>query len=561
MLTMSDGLSAERHLRFIKNARNTDYQLGFISHFGVGNSTEHWSIRSVDSNISTPADFSADVVVIGGGASGLPAAVRAAESGAKKVVLLEKRKMLGGMGRIPAGLFAVESPTQRRLGIDHTADELFKIHMTQSVWMCDARLVRTWFSGTAELVAWLEEKGMAFTVADEPLKLVHQVRGNPLKTGNAIVNTLVAECEKQNVQVLTRTRARKLLADADGTVNGVVATQEDKEIRINARSVIIATGPISGNSELMDRFYPTVDFSNIKIITNLPQNTGDGLIMAEEAGATNEALVSSLWIGPGNHKMNMSATNVARRPHMVWVNSDGMRFADETLFTLHPYGFSWLAGFTQDLQPGKVSYALMDHKILRDMIEKGVNIYDMERLASELVDDEGDMAAGIDRKTGPQLREKSPTAWLSKLEAAIDSEAKKGNVKIADAWQEVAEWMGADSAVLQSTIDQYNLYCEDGHDADFLKPKEWLLPLTTPPYYAFKGGQGLDSAFGGIRINYRMEVLNKDLKPIGGLYAAGAGTSGWLGPGFTFGCGAMGFSVFSGYAAGRNAAEDARNRP
>ncbi len=515
----------------------------------------------MDSNILTPAEFSADVVVIGGGASGLPAAVRAAESGAKKVVLLEKRKMLGGMGRIPAGLFAVESPAQKRLGIHHTADELFKIHMTQSVWMCDARLVRTWFSGTAELVGWLEEKGMVFSVADEPLKLVHQAQGNPLRTGNAIINILVEACEKNGVQVFTETRARKLMVDADGNVIGVVATHKDKELKINAPSVIIATGPISGNMDLMHRFYPNVDFENIKIITNLPQNTGDGLIMAEEAGATKEALISSLWIGPGNHKMNMSATNVARRPHMIWVNSDGMRFADETLFTSHPYGFSWLAGFTQDLQPGKVSYALMDHKILRDMIEKGENIYDMERLASELVDDEEAMASGIDRKTGPELREKNPTAWLSKLEDAIESEAKKGNVKIAGAWEEIADWMGADTAVLQATIEQYNSYCKDGHDADFLKPQEWLLPLSTAPYYAFKGGQGLDAAFGGIRINYRMQVLNEQLKPIGGLYAAGAGTSGWLGPGFTFGCGAMGFSVFSGYAAGRNAAEKTSSRP
>ena len=426
--------------------------------------------------------------------------------------------------------------------------------------MCDARLVRTWFNGSADLVRWLEDKGMVFSVADEPLKLVHQIKDKPVKTGNAIINTLVEQCEKYGVQILTKTRAHRLLVDADGNVTGVLATQDGKDLKIHAASVIIATGPISANKDLMNRYYPNVSFEDIAIISDLPQNTGDGLIMAEEAGATKEALISSLWIGPGNHKMNMSATNVARRPHMIWVNSNGMRFTDETLFTLHPYGFAWLAGFSQDLQPGRVSYALMDHKILKDMIASGENIYDMERLASELVDDEDTMAAGIDRTTGPQLREKSATAWLTKLDGAIQSEAEKGNVKISDSWQEIAEWIGADSSVLEATIEQYNGFCENGHDADFLKPKEWLLPLSTPPYYAFKGGQGLDEAFGGIRINYRMEVLNKELKPIGGLYAAGSGTSGWLGPGFTFGCGAMGFAVFSGYAAGKNAAESARSK-
>ena len=122
-----------------------------------------------------------------------------------------------------------------------------------------------------------------------------------MKTGNAIINTLADECEKLGVQILTKTRARKLLVDVEGTVTGVLATQEDKDIRIKAKGVIIATGPISANKELMSRYYPNVDFADIKIISDLPQNTGDGLMMAQEVGATKEALVSSLWIGPGNH--------------------------------------------------------------------------------------------------------------------------------------------------------------------------------------------------------------------------------------------------------------------
>jgi fumarate reductase flavoprotein subunit len=56
---------------------------------------------------SNVEEFSADVVVIGGGAGGLPAAVTAAEAGAKKVTILEWNRILGGTGRIPAGFFAV----------------------------------------------------------------------------------------------------------------------------------------------------------------------------------------------------------------------------------------------------------------------------------------------------------------------------------------------------------------------------------------------------------------------------------------------------------------------
>ena len=63
------------------------------------------------------ATVDADVVVIGGGASGLCAAISAAQNGAK-VVLFEKQAQLGGNGMMPEGLFAVNSPKQAELGIE-----------------------------------------------------------------------------------------------------------------------------------------------------------------------------------------------------------------------------------------------------------------------------------------------------------------------------------------------------------------------------------------------------------------------------------------------------------
>lgn len=65
-----------------------------------------------------------DVLVVGGGASGLLAAVRAAECGAK-VAILDKMKVLGGTGRCPMGIFGVETRAQKRLGIEETADRAF----------------------------------------------------------------------------------------------------------------------------------------------------------------------------------------------------------------------------------------------------------------------------------------------------------------------------------------------------------------------------------------------------------------------------------------------------
>jgi fumarate reductase flavoprotein subunit len=524
---------------------------------------------NMGSTVKSDAEcFSVDVVIIGSGGGGLPAAVAAAEAGAKKIAILERRKFLGGTARMAGGLFAVESPAQKRLGIHHTADELFKMHMEYANWMCDAKLVRNWMNGSGDVIRWLEGKGLEFTVESAPIGSIqprtgHQLLGRPLQTGNAIMKVMIEDCKKAGVQLITETRAHKLLTDGKGNVTGVLGIQKDKEVKVTAKSVIIAAGPITGNKEMMKKLYPRVNFENVSSGLPLPDSTGDGLLMAEEIGAatTNkEGLTSCYFVGPGDHSINMSVNNLVRRPHMVWVNKYGERFADETLWSLHTFQ-QWLAGFALDRQPGRMCYALMDDKILRDMIEKRENVYNMERLAAEMAEKSAGKKDylngwGIDAGTGPNLREGSDTHWLSKLEDAIQSEVKREKVKIADSWDDIAEWMGAEPAVLKATINQYNAFCINRHDADFLKPKEWLLPLTTPPYYAIICGQFMDPiSLGGIRISHRMEVLDKELlKPIGGLYAAGTGTSGWLGPGFSFGAAALSFSIFSGYAAGNNAA-------
>ena len=67
-----------------------------------------------------------DLVVIGAGGSGLAAAVAAAEEGSK-VIVLEKRSKAGGNTAMAVGLFACESPVQKRLRIDVSKDECFKI--------------------------------------------------------------------------------------------------------------------------------------------------------------------------------------------------------------------------------------------------------------------------------------------------------------------------------------------------------------------------------------------------------------------------------------------------
>ena len=128
-------------------------------------------------------------------------------------------------------------------------------------------------------------------------------------------------------------------------------------------------------------------------------------------------------------------------------------------------------------------------------------------------------------------------------------------IRIADTLDEIAEWIGTDSGVLKTTIDEYNLACEKGHDPISGKDRRYLVPLRTPPYYAIRMGVDYLDTIGGIKINERMEVLDKKDIPIPGIYAAGIDTGGWVGDtycirttGTTFA-----FAINSGRIAGESA--------
>lgn len=68
--------------------------------------------------------------------------------------------------------------------------------------------------------------------------------------------------------------------------------------------------------------------------------------------------------------------------------------------------------------------------------------------------------------------------------------------------------------------------------------------------YVMKAYQGIDTPIGGLRIDHRQRVLNKELYPIENLYAAGILCGGWLGRNYGFFGSEMSFVTYSGYTAG-----------
>ena len=477
-------------------------------------------------NTATAKSFKTDIVVIGAGAAGLPAALAAAEAGVKNITVLEKTTVPGGNGSLCHGIFAVGTPAQKKAGYKVTTDEVFLDEMETAKGKINPILIRNFINKSLEMYQWLEDKGLKFEHlaamgsalpgpgSGLPMHMFKAKLDKDMAIGRRLIETLVKECQNKGVQILCDTPARKILKDDDGEI-WVLATTGDKELRFNCKSVIIAAGGFGGNKEMLNKYFP--GYGDI-YRNSVTQVTGDGLVMAEEAGAAIEDEIGIILIGPHHYPWARSLNLLVRQPHILLVNKKGERYIGSSG-----------GGGALSRQPDKICYGLLDSAYLKNLIQK------REVLGGDM----GDQGA-----------------WLDELMDDLQKESAEGKTKIANSLDELAGYIGAKPEVLKATVERYNSYCDQGYDAEFLKAKELLVPLRTPPYYAVLGRQGFDSTLGGIKINHTFEVISKDDNPIKGLYAVGDNAGGWVSRDYTphYPGTALAFAIYSGYTAGTKAA-------
>ena len=80
---------------------------------------------------------------------------------------------------------------------------------------------------------------------------------------------------------------------------------------------------------------------------------------------------------------------------------------------------------------------------------------------------------------------------------------------MAGSVESLAGGIGVDPAVLKATVDEYNSFCEEGRDRLFAKPLKYLRPLKGPRFYAVKARTVFLGTMGGIKINHKMEAVDK----------------------------------------------------
>jgi fumarate reductase flavoprotein subunit len=502
----------------------------------------------VDSQvIKGTAGLQADVVVIGGGGAGMAAAITAMEKGCTSVIVLEKAKSPGGSTALAHDIFGIESPVQERAWFDTSKDDMFKFHMEWTHWTVDPRIVRAFIDKSGDTIRWLEEMGQRFELRMMYPNQSPWVRHALLGRGVELCKLLRKNTEDRGARLLTGTRATKILLDEHGQVSGVVAESKDGEVSIQAKTVIITTGGYGNNRELLRRYYPhykeTITYDGPR------SNTGDGLALATDVGADLVGLGSMNMHGPSalptsgadllaiddsydvrGNPLKVAIMAMCLEPDTIWVNKNGRRYVNEC-FLLQFFAYGHIVA----RQPEGLSYTIYDSALVREKEARGIHYQEAPGWAP-------------------------PDTWICHIPLpGLERELRKPHdgVKIADTWEELADWMGVDRAALKATVDEYNAACDSAHDSVFGKERKYLRPLRTPPYYALIGQAHICDTIGGIKIDEKMRVISTAEAPVPGLYAAGVTTGGWEAETYDYHLTGhlVGFALNSGRIAGESAVE------
>ena len=440
-----------------------------------------------------------------------------------------------GAGNIGTeGLFAVGSQMQKDADIQIEPAEVISCEMSYSHNRANGLKWLDLINASGDNVAWLKDCGVNFTgVVDDyhggQFETFHWFGEN--RAHDDFTPAMTAAAEGLGVQFLLNTPALRLIQNEDGSVAGVVGQKLNGDlIEVDAKAVVLATGGFANNDEYLQEggFCDTSD-----VVRFLYGYDCDGVRMALEAGgASNIPRVSGLMQltvsgAPGGEYGTFGQGDglvvAGHSACALWVNEDGERFCSEAAGVEN-----WMADMVPSLVHQKL-YSVYDAKVFEDAYNGMI----MPRIDWE--------------------------ATKAELQQRID-ENPYNDFFSADTLDELAEKaapaVGLDVDVLKKAISTYNEMCEAGDDAYFGKPAEYMQKLENPPYYFCYMPQACMVTFGGIRTNRKMEVVDKDGKPVAGLYSCGVDSADLWPNIYTInvpgGCNAN--NVNSGRFAGKNAA-------
>lgn len=481
---------------------------------------------AADQNLNT------DLIVVGAGSAGLSAAVQGAELG-KKVILLEKNPYVGGNSQHAEGLFAVDSEWNRLRGDPLTRQEAYRQFIERQNHLVDPYKNKDFVEGAAENIEWLSKHGIEFEVIREtPLKdntwhIIKNYKG--VNHGAGLIKGMKDAADKLGVQTMLATPAVDLIKKDDKVVGVIAKDKKGNTYHISGKAVILASGSFGDDPKKVAEWGhrdPEAWKSSVPI-----NKTGDGIVMAMKAGAERGpvSFIGHLGTEGKGIKFLSNLYGTSWQPFNLWVNRDGLRFTDESQCN----AFSEAANAIY-AQPGHYGWCIFDENTVKYLMEKGASS------GIGVLVPIGTKYANLQKDIDEAL--------------AADSDGFKSASTVAG----LAKAINVPAAVLEKTVAEYNKNCELQSDPMFLKDRRYLVPIEGKKLYALKLKSYFFSAYGGLITNRDHQVLDKDSRPIKGLYAAGLEVSNMVGPTYPdfFSGHAFGFASYSGRYAAINAVKE-----
>jgi succinate dehydrogenase/fumarate reductase flavoprotein subunit len=546
-------------------------------------------------------DDEADVVVVGSGATGLPAAIAAREGGAS-VLVLEANFDVGGHAAISGGNVPLGGGTsaQKRSGIHDTPDMLYDDLTDWSIVQAngfpdyrynDREIIRAFADWSAPTYDWLLEQGVIFI--DQPIdnrgahgtgnsapreahlaanawvqyqtgKAQPPDKGPVTSSGIGLVRPLEARARQMGVRILLNHKMTTLIRDgAEGRVIGLKATTDGRELSIRARkAVILGTGGSTSNVNFRRIFDPrlTEEYSTAGEPFSSQDASGELAAMAIGAslwGTFNQtaehgiALSKAGQIGtyygygplmwqPGSpvfERARATGLKVQDWQNVILVNEAGVRFYDETV-----------PQYLSKNHEGVLNYVAGHWRNARDVVYKPLNFINAAMAGT-----------GKPRNGGGPI-------WAIFDSKAVEREGwvpqppyvdiKEGFFFSADTVEDLARAIknkyqreAIDPHTLVETVQRYNSFVDAGEDLDFEKPSPQY-KIETPPFYAAWSTPVVHDTRAGLRIDAGCRVIDLSGNAIPGLYCGGESAGGFAQHG-------LARCIVQGRIAGMNAAKEA----
>ena len=484
-------------------------------------------------------ELTADVVVVGLGAAGVPAARAAAEAGAK-VVCLESSSHLNSVASDMA-IFGGQTQAQWGRG-DGFLDKkmVVNMHMEECSHHVSQSIISRYYDESGAALDWFVGASKNLYMAPESYaEIPTDAQANymfpymypvpetydytkedlpcyPTSVGFSSLATVMADNLQAAVdagaEVRYSTKGVELILDDTGAVAGIYAQAagSDGYLKITAPSVILATGDYLGNEDMMKFYAPECVENGINILSiDLDDegnytNVGEGHKMGAWAGAAIEQ-----WHAPMIHHMGGGAgadgRGVIGNNGYLWLNLRGKRFMNEDLPGQQLEN-------QVELQPQRKAYQFFDaswpEQLAYFPAAHGVAcIYRDEPLPEYTA-------------SGLRINVRTP--------ADIDAAVEEGRCLKADTIDELLGMIeGMDVETAKASIERYNELARAGEDTDFFKSSQRLFALENGPFYAAECGCALTLGnLGGLESDEECHVYNTDRELIPGLYAAGATQGG-----------------------------------